>query len=338
MQLPPNQPNPYHPVNPLAQPPPKRPRRRRLWLILGIIVGSLLLCFIFAGIMGTLTNAQLPQTTQATSTPTQVPTTAPTSTPTKPPTAVPTRSPLDGTVIGGTQNAFTTKYGQPSQDIGGLFFYQNLQVSVTSDNHVDNMLVGVPKNQQWSMTTGQAQCQTFFPSDAITVKNFATADVDQQNDGVAYIYVSHALSQVFPSSRFTDQQHHQLTPGTFSVAYGYLFDQSKNVYNSTQFLQCEINLGIPDTIKAFTSQAKPTPTSAPSHTGVNGNPWGYDFSSGKLIYNPPSNFCDYFACISNFWNGSGFVNECNDGSYSKSGGIRGDCSYHGGEARPLYSH
>lgn len=83
--------------------------------------------------------------------------------------------------------------------------------------------------------------------------------------------------------------------------------------------------------------AKPKPTQ-PKPTGVNGNPWGYNFTPGNLIYSPPAAFCDYFNCIASFWNGSGFVNECADATYSKSGGIRGDCSHHGGELRPLYSH
>lgn len=81
---------------------------------------------------------------------------------------------------------------------------------------------------------------------------------------------------------------------------------------------------------------RPTPTPTPCADPC--NPWGYNFSPGNLIYNPNADFCSYFNCISNFWNGRGFVNECQDGSYSKSGGIRGDCSYHGGELRPLYSH
>ncbi len=80
-----------------------------------------------------------------------------------------------------------------------------------------------------------------------------------------------------------------------------------------------------------------TPTPAPP-TGVNGNPWGYNFALGTLIYSPPAAFCQYFSCINNFGNGHGYVNECNDGMYSLSGGIRGDCSYHGGEWRPLYAH
>jgi len=85
---------------------------------------------------------------------------------------------------------------------------------------------------------------------------------------------------------------------------------------------------------------KPTPT--PKPTGVGGNPWGYNFSSGNLIYNPPSNFCSYFKCITSFWGaddpGDGYVIECQDGTYSQSGGESGACSHHGGEMRPLYSH
>ncbi len=84
--------------------------------------------------------------------------------------------------------------------------------------------------------------------------------------------------------------------------------------------------------------AKPTPRPTQKPTGVNGNPWGYDFTPGNLIYHPPAAFCDYFACISTFWNGQGYVMECQDGMYSKSGGRSGSCSHHGGNWRPLYSH
>ncbi|HEU5381191.1 MAG TPA: hypothetical protein VFV38_37680 [Ktedonobacteraceae bacterium] len=87
-----------------------------------------------------------------------------------------------------------------------------------------------------------------------------------------------------------------------------------------------------------TPTPKPTPTPNPCANAVNGNPWCYDFSPGNLIYSPPAGFCGYFNCISSFWSGSGFVNECNDGTYSKSGGHRGDCSHYGGEQQPLYSH
>ena len=89
-----------------------------------------------------------------------------------------------------------------------------------------------------------------------------------------------------------------------------------------------------------TSAPQPAPTQPPAQTGVNGNPWGYNFTPpGNDIYNPPATFCDYFACIASFWTSTnGYVDECVDGTYSHSGGVRGACSHHGGELRPLYSH
>ena len=46
----------------------------------------------------------------------------------------------------------------------------------------------------------------------------------------------------------------------------------------------------------------------------------------------------YFTkCIDNFWNGRGYMVECNDSTYSMSGGINDACSYHDGVQRPVYS-
>jgi hypothetical protein len=91
-----------------------------------------------------------------------------------------------------------------------------------------------------------------------------------------------------------------------------------------------------------TQPPRPTPTPAPHCSGVNGNPWCYDFNPGKLIYVPPSGFCGYFNCIASFYGsddpGDGYIIECQDSTYSQSGGERGACSSHGGELRPLYSH
>jgi hypothetical protein len=81
----------------------------------------------------------------------------------------------------------------------------------------------------------------------------------------------------------------------------------------------------------------PPPTATPCANPC--NPWGYNFSPpGNLIYSPPSAFCNYFHCIASFWNGNGYVIECQDLTFSKSGGISGSCSHHGGDYRPLYSH
>jgi hypothetical protein len=43
-------------------------------------------------------------------------------------------------------------------------------------------------------------------------------------------------------------------------------------------------------------------------------------------------FCSSHACIPNFENGRGYPVECSDGEWSKSGGISGACSGHGGES------
>ena len=91
-----------------------------------------------------------------------------------------------------------------------------------------------------------------------------------------------------------------------------------------------------------TATPRPQPTPTPHHTGVNGNPWGYDFNPGGYITYPPSGFCNYFNCIATFYAsddpGDGYVVECQDGTYSQSGGESGACSSHGGVMRPLYSH
>jgi len=87
---------------------------------------------------------------------------------------------------------------------------------------------------------------------------------------------------------------------------------------------------------APTAPPPPPPTQPPANTcGAPPNPWNYGFCSGTDITNPPGTFCDYFACINNFWNGVGYVIECTDGMYSKSGGRSGACSYHQGVWRAL---
>ncbi len=69
---------------------------------------------------------------------------------------------------------------------------------------------------------------------------------------------------------------------------------------------------------------------------VPANPWGYNFDCCTLITNPPTDFCTYFPCIASFATGTGYVVECADGNYSRSGGVTGVCSTHGGFGRNLY--
>jgi hypothetical protein len=85
----------------------------------------------------------------------------------------------------------------------------------------------------------------------------------------------------------------------------------------------------------------PAPSPTPTQQAINlcgapSNPWNYNFCGGNLITAPESSFCSYFSCISSFWNGTGYVVQCTDGTFSKSGGHSGVCSYHGGFGRDLY--
>lgn len=92
-------------------------------------------------------------------------------------------------------------------------------------------------------------------------------------------------------------------------------------------------------LAASTPNATSTRTLVAQPTCIPGaencNPWGYNFTHGTTITDPPRQFCQYFTCINNFFNGRGYVVECRDGVYSKSGGTRNSCSKHRGELRTL---
>ncbi len=82
----------------------------------------------------------------------------------------------------------------------------------------------------------------------------------------------------------------------------------------------------------------PPPQPAPSANlcGAPPNPYGYNYCGrGVNVSNPPGDVCTYFTCIANFPNGKGYMEECRDGTISKSGGIQGSCSKHGGDQRAI---
>lgn len=82
--------------------------------------------------------------------------------------------------------------------------------------------------------------------------------------------------------------------------------------------------------------AKPAPKPV-NLCGAPKNPCGYNFCGGSRIYDPKPDTCSYFACIDYFWNGKGYMVQCNDGMYSLSGRRRGVCSYHHGYKRTVFS-
>ena len=94
----------------------------------------------------------------------------------------------------------------------------------------------------------------------------------------------------------------------------------------------------PPTTRPPTTQPPPTQAPQPSTCGAPSNPYGYNFcGDGGYVTDQPGNICDYFDCIESFWRGRGYMVECGGGTYSMSGGIRGACSDHDGEDRPVYS-
>ena len=70
--------------------------------------------------------------------------------------------------------------------------------------------------------------------------------------------------------------------------------------------------------------------------GAPANPLGYNFCGGSLIRSPDPAVCDYFDCIASFSDGVGYMEQCQDGTVSMSGGRQGSCSHHGGNRRPVY--
>jgi hypothetical protein len=79
---------------------------------------------------------------------------------------------------------------------------------------------------------------------------------------------------------------------------------------------------------------------APVRTcGAPTNPFGFDFCApGTNVSLAPPGFCSYFRCVSGFDRGTGYVTQCVDGMFSKTGGMPDVCARHAGELRALLAH
>ncbi|WP_446212879.1 hypothetical protein [Micromonospora sp. IBSANI012] len=83
------------------------------------------------------------------------------------------------------------------------------------------------------------------------------------------------------------------------------------------------------------STGSPSPTSV-DLCGAPENPYGYNYCGGSYIYEPAADVCDWFDCVATFWNGKGYVVQCEDGLVSMTGVPGGPCADHGGTRRPAY--
>jgi hypothetical protein len=97
------------------------------------------------------------------------------------------------------------------------------------------------------------------------------------------------------------------------------------------------------TTASTTPTATPSPSAVPTTTkpaplcGAPANPYGYNFCGrGGYVRNPPSQVCTYFNCAPNFWSGKGYMEQCQDGTYSMTGGRAVSCTRHGGDLRDVY--
>ncbi|MFZ1153974.1 MAG: hypothetical protein WAN93_03620, partial [Solirubrobacteraceae bacterium] len=75
-----------------------------------------------------------------------------------------------------------------------------------------------------------------------------------------------------------------------------------------------------------TEEQTPEPKSAPESQDS-----GATDEVGSYTHEGDQSFCEENECIGNFESETGYVVECEDGSYSHAGGISGACSDHGGE-------
>ncbi|MFL5624337.1 MAG: hypothetical protein ACJ788_01940 [Ktedonobacteraceae bacterium] len=259
----PQQPAPQYPYQHPGQAPsppqqitPKK-SRRRLWLILSIVGGLLVVSCIGCALLGNLlpstaANNPAPAAQAPTSTPTptfttQATTAVPTATATQPaPTATHatgSSSVTHGTPrLGGPVSDFIGKYGQPDTGCGtcaaGVYNFQRIQgtqidyistMLTDANGHVNGFIVQGP-DAGWDASTASAICESFGPSD---VNYDRPVQVLQSSDGssVEKVYKSAWLAGQLAVGDFQDgnttSNNTDLPPGTFDIDYTYPSGPSK---------------------------------------------------------------------------------------------------------------
>lgn len=106
---------------------------------------------------------------------------------------------------------------------------------------------------------------------------------------------------------------------------------------AVRFSQAAVDAYTQDEADAYAASADLGPagdassdgTASPSSTAIPSSP---DDSPppDDSTPSPDSGFCATHDCIPNYPNGNGTTVQCQDGTYSHSGGIQGACSHHGG--------
>jgi LysM repeat protein len=105
-----------------------------------------------------------------------------------------------------------------------------------------------------------------------------------------------------------------------------------NGLTSAASLQIDQHLTLPGGTPGTPPARTPT-VAATASTSAAATATPLDPASFLGSTNPPPNFCSIADCIPSFSDGQGFVVQCGDGLYSKSGGRTGACAGHGDVAR-----
>jgi hypothetical protein len=162
------------------------------------------------------------------------------------PTASPTPSaprPITAATLGGTQDAFTGRYGAAVDDQGQTFvasingqqaqIFIDLQSGQDGEQHVDVIHVQPPpgSGMTWDPNTAAAITQTFLPQDATPVQDI------QSSSGVEHIYRSAALAATFSADMFTN------ATGTQAVPSGTLFWQCGASSKRSRVPLCIVSIG-----------------------------------------------------------------------------------------------
>lgn len=236
------------------QPPPPKPWYRTGWGVAGIAIGSslLLMCACCSGLF--VLAARIPTVTVGASSPTASASTpiafvSPTAlgTPSRPgsptatvratatahPTVTATPSPqrISGATVGGTQSAFTARYGIPTSSLVSDTSYQAtittsdgpipVEINVMSlvrgtdgQQRIDQLYLEDPTATTWNEYSGESVVPAFLPPDARHIR-----DDQDPNLGTLQVYQSAQLAATFPASAFinTGQGGGIEPPGTFTV-------------------------------------------------------------------------------------------------------------------------
>jgi hypothetical protein len=237
-----------------------RARSRRTQIIIAVVI----ILFILFGIISALTPQTPSQDTTAAPTqqatqqdaqsqapvagacgsncgpppaPTQAPA-QPTAT-TQPSQAATTVSSPGQAVLGGPLSAFIDKFGQPNDH--SVAYGPHL--ARCNGSNIDELLLSQLSSQQTagpitsilfqtcpgtdnSVSTVEAECSAFFPSDAVYQKTVTIVGSSSQLPASDKIYYSATLANEFSADNFTDANQNPVKPGLFDANYLYASDAS----------------------------------------------------------------------------------------------------------------